>query len=85
MVAVNDLRDREGLSREQFVIAMTKALFGVVNIDDARERLTAYCRAGFFDHDIIVNDAECRRREVIRRSISNLRDKARCPKVSQSG
>ena len=81
---MHDLRDHDGLSREQFIIRMAKALEGVENVYSAPQRLDAYEAAGFFGEEIPAYDLECQRREVIRRSIGNLKDKRQCLKESQS-
>ena len=73
---IPDLDDYSALSREQFLCRMAKALETVSDIDDPLHRLMALCRAGYSNEQIIDHSDECTRRERIRRSIANMKERA---------
>jgi uncharacterized protein with PhoU and TrkA domain len=63
------------IPKETLLSVMSMALKDV-DINDAAARCAAYVRANYTDQEIIEHDAECLRRERIRRSITALREKA---------
>ena len=65
------------IPKETFLVAMAISLIAVSDIDNPEQRCEAYIRAGYTDEEILEHDTECARRETIRRSIYNLKEKAR--------
>ncbi len=63
-----DLRDHDGITREQIIIAMARLLSNT-DLDNTIWRIEAYVRNGFYDRDIIEHDDEAVRRERLRRKL----------------
>ena len=61
---------------EQFYAAMSRCLMSVENIHDAAARCAAYERAGYASEQIIEHDLECKRREIQRRAIFGMKERA---------
>lgn len=71
------MRGRKWMAHEQVKIAMARCLIAVADVEDPEQRCDAYIRAGYTDEEILEHDAECKRREMIRRSLFNLRERMR--------
>lgn len=67
---------QSAVSRESFLCGMARCLVPVKDIHDAAARCAAYERAGYASEQIIEHDLECKRREIQRRAIFGMKERA---------
>jgi len=57
------------ITRDLHIIAMARPLAYLADCESRVSRAAAYVRAGYSDAEILEHDAECLRRERIRRAL----------------